>query len=111
MTRTRPPRLDFRRPPRVCIRPLGREQADGQAHICPSIGHKLHLMEIDPKLRGRMLLETIIHELLHLIFPGMHEGDVRRAGRWIALCLWAWGVRLDEDHFYGLAQERDPEAG
>lgn len=109
--RTRPPRLDLRRPPRVIVRPLGRERAFGQAHVCPSFPEMTNTIELDPRQRGRRFLETVIHELLHLLFPAMAEEDIRRAGRFLAMCLWAWGVRLDEDHVMALAQERDPEAG
>lgn len=100
------PRLDLRRPPTVRVRPLGREQAHGLAYTCPSDGDLHGSMEIDARLKGRALLETLIHELLHLIFPGMLEEDVRRAGRYLALCLWAWGIKIDEDHIYELVQHR-----
>lgn len=94
----------------MVVRPLGREQADGQAHISPSDASRLNLLEIEAGLKGRMLLETLIHELLHLIFPGMHEVEVRRAGRWIALCLWAWGIKIDEEHTKALVQGHRDEA-
>jgi hypothetical protein len=48
--------------------------------------------------------------MLHQIFPAMAEEDVRRAGRWIALSLWAWGVRLDEDDMMAIVGGDDPEA-
>jgi hypothetical protein len=102
--------LDLRKPPRVVFRPLGKERAHGQAHVCPSNPAQRGLIEIDPRLRGRRLLEVAIHEMLHQIFPAMGEEDVRRAGRWIALSLWAWGVRLDEDDMMAIVGGDDPEA-
>ena len=71
----------------------------------------LNTIELDPRQHGRRFLETVIHELLHIVFPSMEEENVRRAGRWIALCLWAWGVRLDEERVMALAQGDNPEAG
>ena len=98
--------VDMRRPVRLVFRPLGRHKADGLAHICHSAPEELGKIEIDSNLRGRPLLETIIHELIHIIFPSMQESDVRRAGRYLALCLWAWGIRLDEDEIKALV-DRD----
>jgi hypothetical protein len=100
----------MRRPPVLVIRRLGRHQADGLAYICPSDpAHKQGTMEVDITLTGRRLLETVIHELIHLVFPGMLEEDVARLARYLALCLWAWGVRIDEEHFKALVQGRDPD--
>ena len=90
----------------MVFRPLGRHQA----HVCPSRPDMQGLIELDPRLRGRRLLEVAIHEMLHQLFPGMEEEDVRRAGRWVALSLWAWGVRLDEDDMKAIVGGDGPEA-
>lgn len=78
--------------------------------MCPSNPDMQGLIEIDPRQHGRRLLETLIHEMIHQLFPQMGEEDVRRAGRWLALSLWAWGVRLDEDLLNSLVHGTDPEA-
>ena len=48
---------------------------------------------IDERLKGRSLLETIIHECLHACFPQMSEETITEAGRDIARVLWALGYR------------------
>lgn len=94
----------------MVFRPLGRQRAHGMAYVCPSNPEDRGLIEIDERLKGRRLLEVAIHEMLHQIFPQMEEEDVRRAGRWIALSLWAWGVRLDEDDMKAIVAGDHPEA-
>ena len=96
--------LDLRRPPIVHFRKLGRHQADGLAFIEPQEPDRFGTIHIDERLRGRLLLETLIHEIIHQVHPAMQEPDVRRLGRYIALCLWAWGVRLDEEHLKELVE-------
>lgn len=49
---------------------------------------------IDSRLRGRMRLETEIHETLHQLFPDLAEDTVGAAGRDMARILWALGYRL-----------------
>jgi len=52
---------------------------------------------IDCRLKGRSLLETIIHECLHAIFPQLSEESVTAAARDIARVLWALGYRVDKE--------------
>lgn len=49
---------------------------------------------IDSRLRGRMRLETEIHEALHQLFPDLAEETVGAAGRDMARILWALGYRV-----------------
>ena len=103
-------RLDMRKPPIMVVKRLGKHQADGLAYICPSDPpHKHWTIEIDVTLTGRRFLETLIHEMIHLVFPGMLEEDVARLARYLALSLWAWGVRIDEERIKALVQGRDPD--
>lgn len=48
---------------------------------------------IDERLKGRSLLETIIHECLHACCPQLSEETVTAAARDIARVLWALGFR------------------
>jgi hypothetical protein len=51
---------------------------------------------IDARLRGRVRLETEIHEALHQLFPDLAEETVTAAGRDLARILYALGYRLHE---------------
>ena len=46
------------------------------------------ILEIDTRLKGRVRLETIIHEALHLACPFMPEIVVLRVARYIAMIVW-----------------------
>jgi hypothetical protein len=48
---------------------------------------------VDERLKGRALLETIIHECLHACFPQMSEETITEAARDIARVLWSLGYR------------------
>ena len=50
---------------------------------------------IDDRLRGRMRLETEIHEGLHQLFPDLCEETVTASARDMARILWALGYRRD----------------
>ena len=66
---------------RVIRRKLGREKADG---ICFFDG-KVH---VDERLSGIRLLETLIHELLHLEFPQISEDAVEEASKSIGTTIY-----------------------
>lgn len=73
--------------PKVKERKLGRERARG-----------LHwpgkrFIEIDPRLKSRDYLETLIHELLHERFHKLQEIKVLGYARMMADVLWAKGFR------------------
>lgn len=48
-------------------------------------------------LAGSILLDTLIHELLHAAYPELAEGRVRRGATDIARVLWRAGYRLPND--------------
>lgn len=48
---------------------------------------------INPKLRGKQRLETVIHESLHAEFPDMSEEQVVAAGNNISRLVWRLGYR------------------
>lgn len=52
---------------------------------------------IDSKLKGRVRLETEIHEFLHAANPTQSEEHVTRQGADLARILWCLGYRLTEE--------------
>lgn len=68
-------------------RKLGRERAAGQAFLEDG------LIEIDPRLKPRQWLSTLVHEAVHMAFPDADERSVARAERIIIRILWRAGIR------------------
>lgn len=75
--------------PRVRIREkrLGREGALGQAW------HGENVVEIDPRQSESERLDTLIHELLHLMEPEWEEEKVESCASWLASLVWRQGYR------------------
>lgn len=75
-----------------------RGQAAGWAYLPDAKRPKMpRKILIDERLKGRPLLETILHECLHVSFPSASEDHVTESARDIARVLWTLGYRLDED--------------
>ncbi len=72
--------------PVVVERKLGRHQALGLCHPNGKI-------EIDPRLTGKLRLDTLIHEYLHFQFPCLTEEFVDSEASNMARFLWKHGVR------------------
>lgn len=94
--------VDLRRLPKIVERPLMRHAADGLAtqllHTDPNdIPPDEPMIEIDSRLEGRVRLETIIHEALHLACPWMTERAVLKIARYIAMIVWHLEYRCEED--------------
>lgn len=94
--------VDLRRLPKIVERPLRRHGADGLAtHLMyTEPGEKPPeepLLEIDSGLHGRVRLETILHEALHLALPSLPEDAVLKTGRYLAMIAWHMGYRERED--------------
>ena len=68
-------------------RKLGRERAAGQAFT------EEGLIEIDPRLKPRQWLSTLIHEAVHMAFPEASEDRVAKAERLITRILWRANLR------------------
>lgn len=79
---------DLRQVPPIVYRKLGRERAHGQA-LMPEYGFDYPKIEIDERLKGRALVETIIHEALHVARPHLSEKDVTEIARFQAMVLWS----------------------
>jgi hypothetical protein len=72
---------------KVITRKLGRERADGQAHKHNGV------IEIDSRLKGKRLLETLIHETMHIINPFFTEEAVEAYSKEMTRVLWNSGFR------------------
>jgi len=66
----------------ILERKLGREKAMGQAFKDDG------LIEIDPRQDSYNYLETIIHEMMHILFPLLGEKEITRKARRLAKELW-----------------------
>lgn len=75
--------------PKVVYRRLGREAAWGQATLDPDAP----LIEIDPRLGAKRMLEVTLHEGLHVCFPQMTESEVDKAGKQLSRLLWSQDYR------------------
>lgn len=56
-------------------------------------GVKPRIIEIDPRQCPKDYLDTIIHEVLHHLFPKKRERVILRAGTTVANLLWRLGYR------------------
>lgn len=73
--------------PQIRERKLGREKADG-------LYHSDGLIEIDPRLRGSVRLETLIHEYIHHLQPEAEEKTVDKQAKQLSAFLWKNNVRI-----------------
>lgn len=72
--------------PTVVERKLGRHKADGLYWPDGTI-------EIDPRIKGKRRLETLIHEMMHHRHPHWTEEHVAKEAEVMAKFLWKNGVR------------------
>ena len=75
---------------KVIHRKLGKEKADGLAHI------DSNTIEIDERLKGRYRLEITIHEALHILYPKDSETAIIRKSKRLTKGLWEQGYRKVE---------------
>lgn len=82
-----------RRTPKIVYRKLGNEWAWGQAHP----HQNPPLIEIDPRLGAKRMLEVICHEALHIALPDLvgkkGEAEIDRLGKAVSDVLWKDGYR------------------
>lgn len=74
---------------KIKFRKLGRERAYGQAH---SDG----LIEVDPRQGQKKLLDTLIHELLHILEPDWSERKVAKTATTLTNYIWVARFRRIE---------------
>lgn len=72
---------------RIMEKRLGRERALGQAWQGDNV------VEIDPRQCESERLDTLIHELLHLMEPEWSEEKVEEVANWMSRILWRQGYR------------------
>lgn len=94
--------IDLRKLPKIVERPLHRHGADGLAvHLLYTEPGQSPpdepILEIDTGLSGRVKLETILHEALHLALPALPENAVLKTARYLAMVAWHMGYRERED--------------
>jgi hypothetical protein len=94
--------VDMRKLPLIVERPLMRHSADGLAtHVLYTEPNETPpdrpMIEIDTRLTGRVRLETIIHEALHLACPWMMEAVVLKVARYIAMIVWHLEYRREAE--------------
>ena len=73
----------------IFYRKLGREKAIVQAH------QNKKLIETDSRLKGRKLLTTIIHEIMHLQNEDWSESKVERLSTEMGKILWKENYRKE----------------
>jgi hypothetical protein len=78
---------------KVVHRKLGRHRAYGLAWQKPN------LIEIDTRIMGKKLLETLVHESYHIVNPTAEEEEVIKKSIVITNILWEQGFRkVDNDN-------------
>jgi hypothetical protein len=75
---------------KIIYRKLGKEQAYG---ISSSDG----VIEIDERLKGKKMMEILIHEVLHLLNPKDDEKTIIRKSVTLTKVLWKEGYRKIDD--------------
>lgn len=73
-------------------------------HGQTSANGKLEI-DVEKKLRGKRLLEIIIHESMHELAPGMTEEEVSYNAATLARTLWREGWRKVDNHDEYLMQD------
>ena len=73
---------------KVKYKKLGKQKALGQAHC----GY--NTIEIDERLYGKKLIEIIVHESLHILFPDIEEEEVVSKSIVLTNTLWHEGIRM-----------------
>jgi hypothetical protein len=72
---------------KIVPRKLKRQRAVGRVFLEDGV------IEIEERQKPREWLSTLVHEALHVAFPGMAEKPIAAAEKKIAYILWRAGVR------------------
>ncbi len=81
-----------KKPIRIRFRKLGREKAAGLAHTSS------RLIELDPNQRGFDLLDSAIHEIIHIQQPDLSEEAVIEFSNEMADLLWKMNFRMADNY-------------
>jgi hypothetical protein len=78
---------------KIIFKKLGRNKAYGFANL----GYDE--IEVDSRLKGKKLLEIILHETTHILFPEETEEEVIKKSIILTNTLWSQGYRkIDDDN-------------
>jgi hypothetical protein len=77
-------RINIRKTIRLRDRKMAREGAVGMAHY-----GAVPLIELDPRQGQKERLGTLLHELLHIVFPDLDEDQTILCEQRIASVLWS----------------------
>ena len=78
---------------KVIFKKLGRNKVYGMANL----GYDE--IEVDSRLKGKKLLEIIIHESMHLLMPEAEEDEIVKKSIILTNTLWQQGYRrIDDDN-------------
>lgn len=58
---------------------------------------KAWMIELDPQLDEKTLIDIAVHETAHLVLQDLDEEAIDRLGRHCADVLWRLGFRLNEE--------------
>ena len=72
---------------KIVEKKLGREKAWGQ------FWQGVNLVEIDPRQKSRRYLNTLIHELLHYMYPNDSESKVKKNADILSKYIWVKNFR------------------
>ena len=62
-----------------------------------SVDYRTYTINVRPKLKGSMLLETVLHEGLHVLFPFLSEDAVTCAGHDLTKLVTKFGVSIGKE--------------
>lgn len=71
-----------------------KERPQGECDAPNETAKEIRVLHV---LSGRVLLEVLIHEMLHAAFWDMDETAIEEAGRDIAKALWSLGYRESKE--------------
>lgn len=76
-----------RRKIKIVEKKLGREKAWGFCY------QGENLIEIDPRQRAKSYLDTLIHEILHELFPDASENKIKISAKILTKYIWEKNYR------------------
>lgn len=71
---------------------LGRFRVEGQSVYGFAIINKNKIL-IDSRLKGKIYMDTLIHEKLHLLYPEWSETQVLKTAQQLSTMLWHHSYR------------------
>ena len=85
--------MNRKRKPRILTEKLGKRAPGRRSNTPYGIVASDGNVYIDPRQSKSEMLDTLVHEMLHIAYPRMSERSVRRGSRTISKVLWRRGYR------------------